>query len=78
MDRNGPQYAKVLEWARNRKTPHRKYVKPVCEKCGFIALDKCQIDIHHIDRNHKNNHVENLMSLCANCHRLEHKGEKFT
>lgn len=46
--------------------------KPHCEKCGFVAIDKCQLDVHHIDRNHKNNHVDNLLTLCANCHRLEH------
>lgn len=30
----------------------------------------CQIDVHHIDGNHVNNVDDNLMDLCANCHRL--------
>ena len=42
-----------------------------CEKCGFIALNSCQLDIDHIDGNSKNNSVENLQTLCANCHRLK-------
>lgn len=54
--------------------PSRKKKKPHCERCGFIG-DACQLDIHHKDRNHKNNEESNLETLCANCHRLEHKEE---
>ena len=28
------------------------------------------LEIHHIDGNHKNNHLENLQILCPNCHAL--------
>lgn len=44
---------------------------PVCQNCGFIAKNLCQIDIDHIDGNKKNNNLTNLMILCANCHRLK-------
>ena len=44
-----------------------------CEKCGFIAEDPCQLDVDHIDGDHKNNHPDNLQTLCANCHRLKTK-----
>lgn len=47
-----------------------------CERCGFIPKDRCQLDIHHKDRNRKNNKIENLETICANCHRLEHKEER--
>jgi hypothetical protein len=49
-----------------------RYKKDQCERCGFIAEHRCQLDVHHIDGNHQNNDIFNLMTLCANCHRLEH------
>lgn len=58
------------------KKPYQKKKKPHCERCGFIPKDKCQLDVHHIDRNNKNNNIENLLTLCANCHRLEHKKDR--
>jgi hypothetical protein len=53
-------------------SPYRKHAKPFCERCGFVASHPSQIDIHHKDHNHKNDAVDNLVSLCANCHRLIH------
>lgn len=55
---------------------YRKHVKEVCEKCGFIPEDICQLDVDHIDGNHKNNDSSNLQTLCANCHRLKTKIQK--
>jgi predicted HNH restriction endonuclease len=46
-------------------------VKPCyCQKCGFIAEHYCQIDTHHIDGDKSNNTPENIIFVCANCHRL--------
>lgn len=42
-----------------------------CEICGFEAINKCQLDIDHIDGDAKNNDFSNLQILCANCHRLK-------
>lgn len=42
-----------------------------CEICGFVAEHSCQLDIDHIDGNHKNNSENNLQTICANCHRLK-------
>lgn len=42
-----------------------------CSKCGFKAEHKCQLDIDHIDGNHRNEDESNLQVLCANCHRLK-------
>lgn len=60
------------------KFKHKKFRKDVCEKCGFIPVHYCQLDVHHVDNNHSNNSLDNLQTLCANCHRLEtQKGREF-
>ena len=55
----------------SRKRPHLKYRKTVCEECGFIPIHICQLDVDHINSNHKDNKINNLKTLCANCHRLK-------
>jgi len=49
---------------------YRKFIKDKCEKCG--ANDKRILCVHHIDRDRDNNKLENLQTLCFNCHRLVH------
>lgn len=51
---------------------YRKFKGDVCEKCGFVPEDKCQLDVHHDDGDKLNNTEDNLITLCANCHRLVH------
>lgn len=53
------------------KRPYRKFVGSVCESCGFVPEDICQLDVDHIDGNKNNNNLSNLQTLCANCHRLK-------
>ena len=50
--------------------------KNYCEKCGFIPEHSCQLDVDHIDGNCINNKLENLQTLCANCHRLKTHNER--
>ena len=52
---------------------HRKHLKDICERCGFTPQHRCQMDVHHRDRNRKNNTESNCETLCANCHRMEHQ-----
>jgi len=42
-----------------------------CNRCGYSNIDA--LEVHHIDRDRKNNSLSNLEVLCANCHSIEHK-----
>ena len=45
-------------------------------RCGLCGLgDARALAVHHIDKDHKNNRVENLLWLCHNCHHLVHNYE---
>lgn len=45
-----------------------------CQRCGY---DKYEIlQVHHKDRDHTNNNLENLELICPNCHYEEHYLEK--
>ena len=60
-------------WTRLR----RKYLmtRPYCERCGLLGEQ-----VHHIQ--HRETHPEliytwsNLMTLCKDCHYLEHKNDE--
>lgn len=42
-----------------------------CARCGWN--DYLQVlEVHHKDRNHKNNFLSNLELICPNCHSVEH------
>ncbi len=58
-----------------QRREHRKYLEDKCRRCGFVPEDNCQLTVDHIDRNHKNNEVANLQTLCACCHNLKTKVE---
>lgn len=64
---------KVIKPRKVKKKHYRDHKKNYCEYCGFKALDKCQLDVDHIDGDHSNSHPYNLQTLCANCHRLKTK-----
>ncbi len=44
----------------------------ICEQCSYREYDFC-LDIHHLDGNPANNHIENIKVLCVICHRILHK-----
>jgi predicted nucleic acid-binding Zn ribbon protein len=41
-----------------------------CERCGYNKKEV--LNVHHKDRNRKNNDLNNLELLCPNCHAEEH------
>ena len=55
----------------SKRKRYTKHKKNYCQTCGFVPLHKCQLDVDHIDGNHKNDALDNLQTLCANCHRLK-------
>lgn len=60
------------EW-KNRKSAKLWFVNKYkgCMKCGYNAVPQI-LELHHIDRNGKNNVKSNLMLLCPNCHSEDH------
>jgi|688.fasta_scaffold217325_3 hypothetical protein len=58
------------------KYRHLLEKKSKCDKCGFIAEDRCQLDLIYKDNNKKNTSKKNLITLCANCSRVYKKKSK--
>ena len=53
-----------------KKILSRVTTKPECLKCG--KTDVRILCVHHLDKNRKNNKLQNLAWLCRNCHFLVH------
>ena len=50
----------------------------ICQHCGFDFKqggESIKIHAHHIDGNPENNDINNLVILCARCHRLAHHND---
>lgn len=42
-------------------------LKDTCERCGFVPIDTCQLDVIHIDGCSEDDDPSSYMTLCANC-----------
>lgn len=42
-----------------------------CNRCGYDEHPEI-LEVHHKDKNRKNNDIKNLEVLCPNCHKIEH------
>jgi len=58
-----------------RRAQVYEYYKGICQICGRQLSLRDSWHIHHIDRNRRNNHLNNLILLCSSCHRKFHSGE---
>lgn len=47
---------------------------PKCQRCDYNKVEILQV--HHKDKNHQNNEIENLELICPNCHYEQHFLEK--
>ena len=54
------------------RTKAKRVYKQKCAVCG--CEDPDVLEVHHIDKNRKNNDVDNLIFLCANHHAKVHRG----
>lgn len=55
------------------RATYRKFLKTNCEDCK----SKIKLQIHHKDKNRKNNNINNLITLCSKCHKKYHPETLF-
>lgn len=60
------------QWA-DSKAQKQWFLKTIgmCQTCQYDKIPEI-LEVHHIDRNRKNNRFENLTLICPNCHSEEH------
>lgn len=58
---------------RTQKTLSARTKGLVCERCGFVPEDLCQLELDHVVPRWRggSNARENRQTLCANCHALK-------
>lgn len=63
--------------ALKKRLLREKIKKKECEKCGISKWldEELSLHLHHIDLDHTNNNLNNLMILCPNCHSVVHKAK---
>jgi hypothetical protein len=66
---NSPKFRTGIRNYRERKLMSIDH--PMCEVCKIDDIEV--LEIHHKDKNRKNNKLENLRILCCNCHTKEHR-----
>jgi hypothetical protein len=54
-----------------------EFIKKLKSKCSICGFDKFPCDIHHKDKDNKNNNKKNLIGLCSRCHLGIHRGYIF-
>jgi hypothetical protein len=52
----------------------RKHLKAGCERCGRSDI---RLDIHHKNRDWRDNEPSNLETLCVSCHAKEHAADRL-
>ena len=73
------------KWQLDKKVPefswlkfNKKYLlvyKRADFKCESCKRNNCRLNVHHIDKNHQNNEMKNLMLVCSKCHLKVHEIE---
>lgn len=63
-------------WKDGKSKDYRRIIKESvkyeeCMLCG--CTDSRVLAVHHLDKDRKNNNIENLEWLCMNCHNLVHR-----
>ena len=47
-----------------------------CERCG-ARVDWADIEVHHVDRDRRNDRMDNLERICKPCHYTEHHDDSM-
>jgi 5-methylcytosine-specific restriction endonuclease McrA len=73
---------KVLRVNNDRRVYHKNAVRIArmiftIWEC-FICHSKTDVTVHHIDKDTKNNHPNNLQLLCKSCHSRHHARKSFS
>lgn len=70
-----------LTYNRNKKIKQETDINRniICEECKQIIEGYKRVHCHYIDKNRKNNNIDNLMIVCARCHRKldKHKRDEL-
>jgi len=64
----------TTRWVKLRNMKMRN--DPMCERCGERGKLTFAELIHHVDGNARHNDMDNLQSLCRECHGEVHAGER--
>jgi thymidylate synthase ThyX len=65
-------------WKNGISVKYYQRLKKDIDYCELCKTHDEKLEIHHIDKNRKNNNIDNLIKLCFDCHTMVHnKDNKF-
>ncbi len=77
----GGCYNMVFHLEKNKAHNYKKWhnidmptYKKITDKCMICGFDKV-VELHHLDKNKKNNSETNLIGLCPNHHKMIHRAK---
>lgn len=73
--RSGKNHPNYKEDIANYRVLAFRHLELVCSSCSYSKVPEI-LQVHHKDRDVKNNVISNLEILCPNCHQEEHFAHK--
>lgn len=52
-------------------------VNKINNKCPICGRSFLNLELHHIDRDRSNNHINNILLVCLKCHKLIHHPQRL-
>ena len=68
--KKNPDLYKAHNIKRRYNIPYELW-NEITKRCIICGFDKV-VELHHLDKNHKNNNRENFIGLCPNHHKMLH------
>lgn len=76
---NNPKYIPEGRAEKYRQKAMYYHPEAICMCCGKqLSWGDKSIEVHHVDENHDNFTLTNLMPLCHSCHRKYHRKSQYT